>query len=175
MKTDLAKDDSATHKILTAFEWKTLAAIAERIFPKTNTPGAVEIGALSYIKIALAGDYAALLPLYRDGLRAVERHAREKFARGFGALLGFQQDQVLSDFENGNVAKFKTAAEFFETVRYHVVEGIFCEPHYGGNKDMQGWRMVHFPGQQLGYGDPYINRFVDLEPVAIEYEKERNK
>ena len=47
-------DSSA--KILTAAERQTLATIAERIFPQTDTSGAVEIGALDYIEIALAGE-----------------------------------------------------------------------------------------------------------------------
>ena len=69
------------------------------------------------------------------------------------------------------MAGFKKAAEFFETVKYHVFEGVFCEPHYGGNKNMDGWRVVGFPGQQWGYPDPYINKPVDIEPVAVDYTK----
>ena len=170
---DSTKDNSAGIKVLTPAEVETLAAIAERIFPKTDTPGAVEIGAINYIEIALAGDYAALLPLYREGLRAIERHAHKRFGARFVALSGQQQDEILGEFEVGNVASCKNAGEFFETVRYHVLEGIFCEPQYGGNKDMLGWRLVNFPGQQFGYGDAYINRPVDLEPVAVDYRKTR--
>jgi len=157
-------------KILTNLERRTLEAIAERIFPKTDSPGAVEIGALDYIEIALAGDYAALLPLYRAGLRALNRHTKLKYAGQFARLDGQQQDQVLKEFESGT-AGFKKAAEFFETVKYHVFEGVFCEPHYGGNKNMDGWRVVGFPGQQWGYPDPYINKPVDIEPVAVDYTK----
>ena len=69
---------------------------------------------------------------------------------------------------------FRSTAEFFEMVRYHVLEGVFCEPQYGGNKDMIGWRLVEFPGQQSGYADAYINKRVDLPPVAIKYSKEED-
>ena len=158
-------------EVLTPSEARTLAAIADRIFPKTDTPGAVEIGVLDYIEIALKGDYAALAPLYRQGLRAVNRLAQAKFAKRFPALREEQKDAVLAEFEAGSVSEFKKAAEFFETVRYHVLEGVFCEPQYGGNKGMIGWRMVGFPGQQFGYDDAYIDRRVNLEPVAVEYTK----
>jgi gluconate 2-dehydrogenase gamma chain len=158
-------------KALTPSETRTLAAIADRIFPQTDTPGAVEIGALNYIDIALSGDYAALAPLYRRGLRTVNRLAQAKFAKRFPDLDEEQKDAVLAEFETGSVRGFKKAAEFFETVRYHVLEGIFCEPQYGGNKAMIGWRLVGFPGQQFGYDDAYINRRVTLEPVAVEYTK----
>jgi gluconate 2-dehydrogenase gamma chain len=158
-------------KTLTAVEKKTLAAIADRIFPKTETPGAVEIGAVDYIEIALKGDYAALVSLYRAGLRAVNRQAKKKFAGGFAVLTEEQKDTVLKDFESDRVPGFKKAGEFFEAVKYHVFEGVFCEPHYGGNKDMIGWRLVDFPGQQFGYSDAYINKRVELEPVAVDYSK----
>ena len=153
--------------VLTRVEENTLAAIAERIFPATDTPGAVEIGAVNYIAIALAGDYAALAPFYRIGLRAVNRHAQAKFGARFSNLSDELKDLVLKDFESGTVPGCRKAAEFFETVQYHVFEGIFCEPHYGGNRDMIGWRLVDFPGQQFGYPEPYINQRVDLEPVAV--------
>ena len=53
-------------------------------------------------------------------------------------------------------------------MRAHVLEGVFGEPNYGGNKDLIGWRLVGFPGQQYGYPDAYINRVVDMEPIACE-------
>jgi gluconate 2-dehydrogenase gamma chain len=161
-------------RILNRNQQRTLAAIAERIFPATDTPGALEIGAVKYIEIALAGDYAALAPLYRMGLGSVNRHARAKFDVEFPALSDEQKDAVLKDFEAGAVPECRKAAEFFDTVHYHVFEGIFCEPHYGGNKDMMGWRLVDFPGQQFGYPDAYINKRVDLEPVAVEDPKEED-
>jgi gluconate 2-dehydrogenase gamma chain len=155
-------------KPLNVSERRVLAAAADRIFPATDTPGAVEIGAVDYIEIALAGAYAALAPLYRSGLRALNRHAKAKFSAPFAALSGEQKDSVLRDFESGGVPGWKKAAEFFETLRYHVLEGVLCEPQYGGNNEMSGWRLVGFPGQQFGYTDAFINRRVDLEPVAGE-------
>jgi gluconate 2-dehydrogenase gamma chain len=170
-----SKSSSGSFKILTLPEVETLEAIAERIFPKTDTPGAVEIGAVNYIDLALSGDYAPLAPFYRQGLRLVNRHAQAKHGRKFRALTSDQRDAVLVDCEAGAVAGFKKAAEFFETVRYHVLEGVFCEPQYGGNKDMIGWRLVDFPGQQFGYADAYINKRVDLEPVAVDSAKIEEK
>lgn len=158
-------------KILTEDEQVILEAIADRIFPKTDTPGAVEIGALAYIDNALAGDYASLVSLYRHGLRSIDRHAQRKFGHKFIVLTDEQKDAVLVDFERGAVAGYKPAAEFFETLRYHVLEGVFCEPQYGGNKIMTGWRLVDFPGQQFGYADAYINKRVDLEPIAVDFDR----
>jgi gluconate 2-dehydrogenase gamma chain len=170
-----SKDRFQALKVLTEDEALVLQAIAERIFPRTDTPGAVEIGALDYIDLALASDYASLVALYRQGLGAIDRYARHEFSREFVALTDEQKDALLSVFETGSVARYKHAAEFFETVRYHVLEGVFCEPQYGGNRDMTGWRLVNFPGQQFGYTDAYIDKRVDLEPVAVDSNKRQAK
>ena len=150
---------------------RLLEAVAERIFPATDTPGAVEIGAVEYIVRALAGDYKALAPMYRDGLPALQRRAEARFGKSFVALSDSVKDSVLADFE-ADCADYPGAADFFETVRCHVLEGVFGEPHYGGNRDLAGWRIVDFPGQQHGYPDAYINRRVDLPVVAIDTEEE---
>jgi len=170
------KQQARSLRVLSQDETEILELIADRIFPKTATPGAVEIGVINYIDIALAGDYAALVPLYRQGLRALNRYARAKFSRAFQSLNDELRDAVLLAFEAGSIPDFKNAAEFFATVRCHVLEGIFCEPQYGGNNDMMGWRLVDFPGQQFGYADAYVNKRVDLEPVAVNSKKlEENK
>ena len=171
MQSTTNKSSGESFKVLTRNEARTLKAIADRIFPQTDTPGAVEAGAANYIDVALAGDYAQFVSLYRKGLRAINRHARVKFGQKFSALGDDDKDAILVAFESGSVAGFRKAAEFFEMVRYHVLEGVFCEPQYGGNKDMIGWRLVEFPGQQSGYADAYINKRVDLTPVGIDYSR----
>ena len=145
-----------------------MEAIAGRIFPTTDTPGAVEAGALNYIDRALAGAYRHLLPQYRRGLRALERHAKAKFRASFLNLSASQQDAVLDELEAGEIKGLRNGEDFFELLRSHVLEGVFGEPSYGGNRDLIGWRLVGFPGQQFGYPDPYINRVVDLPPVACD-------
>ncbi len=148
---------------LTAREAQILAAVADRIFPPTDTPGAVEAGAVTYVDRALAQAYRPLLPRYRRGLRDLDRYAEKTAGRPFPALGEGEQDALLADLEAGRVPG---GAEFFQLVRQHVLEGVFCEPEYGGNRDLQGWRVVGFPGQQHGYADPHINRPVDIPPFA---------
>ena len=157
--------------VLEPAQLRVLEAVAERIFPATDTPGATAIGAVEYIVRALAGDYPEEIPIYERGLGEIDRHALKRFGKNFTELEESHRDAVLSDFEHGRV-DFEGAADFFETVRCHVLEGVFGEPEYGGNRDLAGWRIVDFPGQQHGYPDAYINRRVDLPPVAAESKKE---
>jgi gluconate 2-dehydrogenase gamma chain len=167
MNTD--KESAARRPaVISPNETRILEAIADRIFPATDSPGAVEAGAVEYIDRALAGDYAEFLPGYRKGLRAIDRHAREKFGAKFTTLSDADKDAVLLDCEAGKVPRFKKSANFFETVRCHVLEGVFGEPQYGGNRGLVGWRLVGFPGQQFGYSDAYIDKRVDLSPDAAE-------
>src|SRR5437870_13316521 len=95
------KNKHQSSKALTRTEARTLEAIAGRIFPKTDTPGAVAAGALDYIKLALVGDYAKLLPLYRRGLRAVDRHALRKLGAKCMHVVAEQDAGILADFEPG--------------------------------------------------------------------------
>ena len=143
-------------------------AIAARLLPTTDTPGAVEAGAVFYIDRALARPYPHLLSRYTRGLRALSKHAKGRFGASFEELNGEQQDSILGDLEAGEIASLRDGESFFELLRTHVLEGVFGEPSYGGNRDMIGWKLVGFPGQQWGYPETYINKVVDLPPVIWE-------
>jgi len=148
-------------------EIRLLEAIAGRIFPATDTPGAIEIGAASYIDQALAAPYRPQLARYRRGLQELERYCTATLGRSFTSLSAAEQDDILGKLEEGKLGEAVAGGpQFFEMVRRHVMEGVFCEPYYGGNRDLAGWRHVNFPGQRYGYDDPYINRVIDLPPIA---------
>lgn len=143
-------------------------AIAGRILPATDVPGAVEAGAVFYIDRALASPYPHLLSRYTRGLRALDKHAKRQFGAAFEKLSPEQQDSALGDLETGRIAELRDGEMFFELLRTHVLEGVFGEPSYGGNRDMIGWKLAGFPGQQWGYPETYINKEVDIAPVTWE-------
>ena len=151
---------------LTVRQARFIDAIAGRIFPATDTPGAIEAAAVFYIDRALAGPYWRLLSRYTSGLRALNKHVKKRFGAAFGKLSSEQQDSVLSDLEAGKITELRDGGTFFELLRSHVLEGVFGEPSYGGNRDMIGWKLVGFPGQQWGYPETYVNKRVDIPPVT---------
>jgi gluconate 2-dehydrogenase gamma chain len=151
---------------LSVCQARLVDAIAARILPTTDTPGAVEAGAVFYIDGALAGPYASWLSQYTRGLRALDKYAKTKFGASFEKLSEDRQDSVLGDLESGKITELRNGGEFFELLRAHILEGVFGEPSYGGNRDMIGWKLVGFPGQQWGYPETYINKAVDLPPVT---------
>ena len=154
-------------RALTTRQARLIDAIAGRIFPTTATPGAVEAGTVFYLDRMFAEAYPELLPFYQRGLRALTKHAKRQCGGSFLELSEDQQDA-------GRVDDFAKAGEFFATARNHILEGVFGEPKYGGNREMIGWRLVGFPGQQYGYPDPYINKAVDMEPVACDGAPKKN-
>lgn len=159
-------DPATAPRALSPHERRTVEAMAARILPTTTTPGAIEAGAVDYIDIALARAYAHVVGDYRDGVAALDRHCTAAFGIRFADLNAEQQDTVLEAMERDEIADFESAGQFFELVRAHVMEGMFCEPFYGGNRDLIGWKLVGFPGMRYGYDESYVDKPIELAPVA---------
>src|SRR5690348_15056468 len=126
----------------------TVTAFAERIWPAApGRAGASEIGVLNYIDLALAGAYSDMQDFYRRGLAQLDAYCRSTHQKPFVQLDGGQQDDVIRALEQGKATGFAWPApqQFFNTVRTHVMEGLFADPVYGGNKSFEGWRQIGFP------------------------------
>jgi gluconate 2-dehydrogenase gamma chain len=168
-------------RFFTAEEAKTVVAACERIFPSDNTgPGATEAGVVIYIDRQLAGPYgrdryrytkgpwvesvpehgyqgkATPREVYREGLRKLE---------GFAALSPQQQDEHLRSIE---------PTAFFQMLRRHTLEGMFCDPLHGGNANMIGWQLIGYPGPRMSYreeigqnpGEPWRRKPVSLSEMV---------
>lgn len=136
---------------LDADEARTLEAVVARLIPSDeHGPGAAEAGAARYIDRALGGALSTSLESYRQGLGALDRYARAAHGELFSALATAQQNSVLSDLQANRATGFRPdAASFFELVREHTLQGTFCDPAYGGNRDFVGWEMLGYPGLRL--------------------------
>lgn len=116
--------------------------------------------------------------VYASGLSALERHIREAHGAELAELSAADQDEVLRGWSAGEVSTFTDVdgAAFFEMVRQNVVEGLLCDPSYGGNHDMVGWRWLGYPGVASAHGDyaDQIERHGTshaVEPRALEPRK----
>lgn len=151
-------------------EARTVDALAARIIPgDERDPGAREAGAVVYIDRSLAGAYDDLQPLYQSGIRDLDELSRERHGAPFVELGESDQDDVLGTLdvmvealptEHGAESDGRATVRdprharlsyFFAVVREHVLQGTFCDPVYGGNRDLVGWRLVGFPGAHWGY------------------------
>ena len=147
-------------RFFTREEALDVGAAAARIFPADESgPGASEAGVVIYIDRQLAGPYGrdrnrytqppfengppelgyqgseSPAALYRAGLKQI---------RGLRNLPHDEQDATLRKIE-------KTM--FFQLLRTHTIEGMFCDPMHGGNADMIGWQLIGFPGPRMSYAD----------------------
>jgi gluconate 2-dehydrogenase gamma chain len=135
----------------TAPEAETLRAIISRLIPSDeNGPGALEAHADYYIDRALAGALKAQKPLYAAGLAAVNAYAQSAKGAAFARLVPAEQDAVLTDIEQNRAAGFSgSSSQFFNLVRTHTIQGMFCDPYYGGNANFIGWDLIGYPGARL--------------------------
>ena len=94
-------------------------AIAERILPKTDTPGALDAGVPAFIDV-MCGDYLTgdeRRTLFK-GLTAVNTASREAHKKSFMKLSASQQDEVLRGIAESDQA-------FFRKMRELTISGYF--------------------------------------------------
>ena len=133
-----------------AHQRSTLEAATGRIIPADRDPGALEAGVIDYIENTLAGYDAEHAPLYVDGIKELDKLAREKFgSAAFIQLRADEQDQILTVLE-------KQRSAFFSLLLEHTMQGFYGDPRHGGNRDRVGWKMIGFPGPSRpeGYRSP---------------------
>jgi gluconate 2-dehydrogenase gamma chain len=147
-------------------QFATLQAMAARIVPTDALgPGATEAGAANYINISLAGwpsarnslattfpgtSVTSSLPAYQAGLPAVDAYAQSKKGASFASLAATDQDAILTDMQNGVATGFTGgSATFFNLVRTHTLQGMLCDPYYGGNQSFIGWKWLRYPGIRM--------------------------
>lgn len=139
--TALTATAQAPATALSPDQMKTLEAFIDRLCPKDeNGPGAVEMGASTYIDRVLAGPNAGEKAAFLDGLANVESLARSTHNMSFAELSPQLRDELLTRMES---------TPFFNRVRRLTLEGMFSDPYYGGNKDFAGWDLIRYPGPRL--------------------------
>lgn len=107
--------------------------------------------------------------IYLQGLRKMDDESQKRFSTSFDKAESDQQIEILQDFENDKLKmKGLVASEFFSLLMQSTIEGAYSDPVYGGNKNMEGWKMKEFPGAQASYAG-YIEQdeFKKLDPVSL--------
>lgn len=89
--------------------------------------------------------------IWRLGLASLDQLAG--VPGGFAILSPSEQDAIIAQLEAGTAPVFTqpSAKDFFHLARQHTIEGMFCDPGYGGNRGMVGWKLIGYPGAQRAY------------------------
>ena len=172
-------------------------AVVDHMIPADAlTPKGTDLGINIYIDRALAGGWGKgdrmymqgpwqqghpnqgyQLPLspaelYRAGIEQCNAHCRKAHGKTFDRLDATQKQDMLVALRDGKVSFTNglPARTFFGTLYQNVMEGMFADPIYGGNRNKAGWRMIGFPGvvatHQLNVVNFRGKKFV-VEPKSI--------
>ena len=141
-------------------------AIAARIIPTDDMPGAHEAGVVYFIDRALATFASDDRKTYKAGLPELQARVRELFpaVAKFSSATPEQQDDVLLSLDQQASAPPRPfrprpdAQSFFETLRQHTIAGFLIDPDAGGNRDGVGWKVIgrerdHMFQPPFGYYD----------------------
>ena len=139
-----AKNNGAAFVTLTEAEAADIAAIAARIIPTTDTPGATEAGVIHFFDKAFAAEMSDKLDDARGGLEAL--NAGIPGGASFAELSVDEQDERLRAIESDG---------FFDLIRQMTIFGFFAMSDYGGNRDHVGWDLIGFEGHHGGWQYPF--------------------
>lgn len=136
--------------VFSAEQRRILEAFLDGLVPSDeNGPGAVECGAANYIDLSLADYLASERTAFLEGLAAVDAFARASQGAPFANLSAEKRDAVLAALDGNQAPNLRG---FFNRVRRLALEGMFCDPSYGGNKNFAGWDLIRYPGARLAVG-----------------------
>jgi gluconate 2-dehydrogenase gamma chain len=165
-------------RFFTVSEAHVIAAACERIFPNdASGPGATEAGVVVYIDRQLAGPYGRDKYRYTKGpwVQSMPEHGyqgqqtpQQTYRQGL---------QDLGDFTalstDDQIARLKSieTTRFFQMLRTHTIEGMFCDPMHGGNAGLIGWQLVGYPGPHMSYREDVDKHFGERwtpKPASLE-------
>jgi gluconate 2-dehydrogenase gamma chain len=126
----------------TAASFATLSAICERLLPRDEDPGAVDLGVPHYIDGILAEPILATArEMVLTAVSKMDRECRKRHANTpFYEASPEQQDEILRVWQKGSDGGVK----YFHALLRLTLEGAFGDPKYGGNTDGRGFAMIGF-------------------------------
>jgi gluconate 2-dehydrogenase gamma chain len=152
-----ARDESADFETLSSDEAREFEAIAARILPTTDTPGAREAGVIWFMDKAFGSFGAEYYEDARKGLKEFQAAIPESFpgAQKFSDLDEADQDQYLQTRQD---------SDFFQLMRSTTIMGFFSMSQYGGNRDDIGWKLLGLTGGHAAWQPPF--GYYDAEYVS---------
>jgi gluconate 2-dehydrogenase gamma chain len=192
-----ATSEVAGYAFLNLEEAAFVEALVDHIIPADEvSPKGTDLGVNIYIDRALAGAWGKgerlymqgpwkqgvpsqgyQLPmtpaqLYRAGIEATNGHCRKTYGKSFDQLEAAQREDVLVGLSTAKI-KFENGLPvrvFWTTLYQTVIEGVYSDPIYGGNRNKAGWAIIGFPGVIAVHRDhveKYRGKPFPNKPVGI--------
>jgi hypothetical protein len=120
-------------KFLTADEMKIATAMSEQIIPRTDTPGAIDLGVPAFIDKMMGDFYQDReKSILRAGLARAEADARTAHGKGFAELTSDQQVALMTVYDREAVQQARASAttpnapvHFFRLMKELTTVGFF--------------------------------------------------
>ena len=139
-----AREQQQPFTILSDEEALEFEAIAARIIPTTDTPGAREAGVIYFIDQSFGSFNAPMLPVLRGGLDELQ-----------SGIDGGRKFSELSEADQDAVLEANQETPFFFMIRLMTFSGFFGLSAYGGNKDGIGWKLLGMDPGTHAYQSPF--------------------
>lgn len=143
-----SRDESAAFAALTPADAREFEAIAARILPTTDTPGAREAGVIWFIDKAFDSYDADYFGFAKEGLAEFQ-------AAVAGAFPGAQKFSDLDESDQDQYLQTQQDSGFFELVRFMTIMGFFAMSKYGGNRNDVGWKLLGLDAHHQGWQPPF--------------------
>lgn len=143
-----ARDEGAAFETITDAEAREIIAVAARILPTTDTPGATEAGAVYFFDKALGSFFADQLEYGRMLLAEFQSGIADVYP-------GAERFSDLDEAEQDAYLKANEQTPFFGGARILTIMGVFCLSRYGGNRDDIGWKLLGMGGPPGAFTYPF--------------------
>lgn len=143
-----AKEEAATFENISNAEAREIIAIAARILPTTDTPGATEAGAVYFFDKAFSTIFA--------DMKEPARGMLAQFQSGISAA--YPGAKLFSDLDEADQDEYLRSVErtpFFQAARFMTMVGVFGMSMYGGNRDNIGWKLAGMDGPPHAWLPPF--------------------
>jgi gluconate 2-dehydrogenase gamma chain len=174
-----------------------IEAVVDHMIPADAwTPKGTDLGVNVYIDRALASGWGKGERLYRQGpwksgtanqgyqlpltpaevyraaIPAATAHCVKQYGKRFEQLEAPEREAFLVALQGGKLVleDGPPARTFFDMLYQNVMEGMFSDPLYGGNKDKAGWKLVGFGGVVAVHQQNvvrYLGKKFPVQPLGI--------
>ena len=168
-----AAPQAAGYTFLNLDEAAFIEALVDHMVPADEiSPRGTDLGVNIYIDRALAGAWGKgerlymqgpwkqgsssqgyqlpLTPaqLFRAGIEATNAYCRKTYGKSFDRIEETQRQEVLVGLSTGKISLDGglPVRVFWATLYQTVIEGMYSDPIYGGNRNKAGWAIIGFPG-----------------------------
>jgi gluconate 2-dehydrogenase gamma chain len=169
----VAAPEAPAYTFLNLDEAAFVEALVDHMVPADEiSPKGTDLGVNVYIDRALAGGWGKgdrlymqgpwkqgapsqgyqlpLTPaqLYRAGIAATNAYCVKTYGKTFDRIEPAQRQDVLTGLSTAKITfdDGLPVRVFWTTLYQTVVEGMYSDPIYGGNRNKAGWAIIGFPG-----------------------------